>query len=235
MAILKEHLKFYREIFNIPHFFSEPLLTIGVQEIRGDNLPKEFNFLDFNELLLAKGIKNFETLDFFDERATFMYDLNIPVPKTLVGKYSTLIDIGSLEHIFDTKQVLENYTKMVKVGGLFFLHTPINGYFKHGLYTFNPDVLTDALILNGFKIIYKKYSTVKGTLIKNPLLGKNVLIWLVAKKIKKINKFVSPQESQKYSKEYWEVSWKERRKNQLNFSEKLKQRIKSIWYACDLV
>ena len=235
MAILKEHLKFYREIFNLPSFFSEPLLTIGVQEMRGDNLPKEFDFGDFNQLLLSKGIKDFETLDFFDEKATFQHDLNLPVPKKLINRYNTLIDIGSIEHVFDTKQVLESYTKMVRVGGILFIHTPVNGYFQHGLYTFNPDVLTNALVLNGFKIIYLKYSTVKGTLIKDPSLGKNVTLWLVAKKVRNADKFVIPQESQDYSEEYWKVSWKERRKKQPNFFEKLKQRIKSIWYACDLV
>ena len=235
MAILKEHLKFYKEIFKIPNFFSEPLLTIGVQEIRGDNLPKEFDFKSFDEFLISKRIKNFDTLDFFDGKATCKQDLNLPIPKNLKNKYNTLIDIGSLEHIFDTKQVLINYTQMVRVGGLFFLHTPINGYFKHGLYTFNPDMLIGALKQNGFKIIYKKYSTVKGTTIKDPLLGKNVILWLVAKKINNIDKFVIPQEEQYYSDEYWKADWKKRRRNQLNFLRKLEQRIKSIWYACDLI
>jgi hypothetical protein len=234
MAILKEHLRFYREIFSIPGFFSEPLLTIGVQEIRGDNLPQNFNFTDFNQLLKTRGINNFETLDFFDNRATFKYDLNLPIPKNLNNKYKTLIDIGSIEHIFDTKEVLKNYIKMLKIEGILFIHTPINGYFQHGLYTFNPDLLVDAMKLNGFKIVYKKYSTVKGTQIKDPLLGKNVLIWLVAKKMKNITKFIPPQQVSEYSEEYWESDWKKRR-IQKSFFEKLKQRIQSVWYACDLI
>lgn len=45
----------------------------------------------------------------------------------------------------------------------------------------------DALKLNGFKIIYHKYSTSTGIEIKNPEVNKNVLIWLAAQKTKKPN------------------------------------------------
>lgn len=236
MAILKEHLRFYREIFKIPGILSSPLMTIGVEEITGKNMPDDFNFEDVNALLKSRGVKDITTLDFFDEEADLKNDLNLPIPKKLHEKYSTVIDIGNLEHIFDTRQALENCLRMVKVGGIYFLHTPVNGYFKHGLHTFNPEGLIDALKLNGFKIIYEKYSTVKGTPIKDPSVGKNVILWLVAKKEKNIKDFIIPQQG------IWEDIYKELRKGIPNkkkitrtYREKLIERIKLMWYAADLV
>ena len=236
MAILKEHLSFYREIFKIPGFFTTPLITIGVNEITGKNLPKDFAFSDFNGLLNYRGIKEVTTLDFFDNKADLKIDLNYPISKKLHEKYNTLIDIGNLEHIFDTSQALENCLRMVKAGGIYFLHTPVNGYFKHGLHTFNPEGLINALKLNGFKIIYEKYSTVKGTPIGDPSVGKNVILWVAAKKLKKMNRFIIPQQG------FWKAYYKnpsyfieKDRKNKKNYLEKLIERIKIIWYAADLV
>lgn len=236
MALLKEHLKFYREIFEIPDFFLDPLLTIGFEEITGKNLPRDFSYPDFKVFLESRGVSDITTLDLFDNKADLQIDLNYPVSKKMYEKYNTLIDIGNLEHIFDTRQALENCLRMVKVGGTYFLHTPVNGYFKHGLHTFNPEGLIGALKLNGFKIVYEGYSTVKGTPIKDPSVGKNVILWLVAKKLKGVDKFVIPQQG------FWDRYYKNPQyhiekdgKNKKSYYDKLKEKIKLIWYAADLV
>ena len=233
MALLKEHLNFYREIFKIPGIFSSPILTIGVEEITGKNIPNEFRFAGFKELLIARGVKEVTTLDFFDNKADLKIDLNYLVPKKLYGKYNTVIDIGNLEHIFDTRQAIESSLRMVKLGGIYFLHTPVNGYFKHGLHTFSPEGLIKALKLNGFEIIYEKYSTVKGTPINDPSVGKNVILWIVAKKIKEIAKFVIPQQG--FWGEYYKNPSSFIGKGKRSYWEKLKERIKLIWYTADLV
>jgi len=194
MAIKKAHLQFYREIFDIPHFLSEPCLMFGFQDVVGEDLPEDFRFKNGKDLLISKGVKDIQTLDFFDNRADLRYDMNIPIPESLNEKYSLFLDIGCLEHLFDTKQCLENCLRMVRLGGFYMLQTVINGYFRHGLHVFNPEGLINVLKANNFEVLYLKYSLSSGLAIDNPSLGGDVLIWIVAKKIRSINNITLPQQ-----------------------------------------
>lgn len=204
MGIVNFHISFYREVFNIPDILSEPILTLGYQDICGDNLPEDFNFKDLKQLMISKGKKDITTLDFFDNRADLNYDMNFTVPIKEHNKYGLVFDIGTLEHVFDTKQCIENCLSMVKVNGYYFLHTVVNGYFGHGLHVFNPETLIGALKINNFEILYLKYSTSGGEVIDDPSKSKDSLIWIVGKKTKVIEKFNIPQQSgwfEKYSQQ----------------------------------
>lgn len=209
MAIVKGQIAFYREIFRIPGVLSEPFLMIGYQDICGKDLPGDFDYKDVKGLLASKGVKDVRVIDFFDERADLKYDLNLPVPEKEDERYNVLMDIGTLEHIFDTRQCLESCLRMVKVNGLYILHTAVNGYFKHGLYVFNPDCLIEVLRLNNFEILYLKYSTQTGQEIKDPskdpavvnnIFSSNLSIWIVAKKLKCLNVFQFPQQKRHYKR-----------------------------------
>ena len=229
--ILQWHVPFYREIFAIPGFLQDPILTFGYQGIekRGPAeanpfvprlrrflasearmrrlgkfvrsslqlsapLPKDFQHDSLTDLLISKGHSP-TTLDYFDDRADLRYDMNKPVPAFEYGKYGTFIDIGCLEHLFDTAGCLENCIRMVRPGGYYLLHTPINGYFGHGLHVFNPQGLIDCLLANGFTIAYLKYSTYKGKSISVPAKSRQAIIWLVGKKEKDGPAFVCPQQT----------------------------------------
>ncbi len=197
MAILKEHIPFYRELFKIKNFFREPFLMFGYQDIFGIDLPDDFNYKDVKQLLKARGIKHIKSIDLFDGRADLKYDMNFPIPAIEHENYNVLLDIGSLEHVFDTKQCLENCLRLVKVNGLYVLHAPVNGYFSHGLHVFNPEGLENSLLSNNYEVIYKKYSTRSGRVIRDPSIKADVLMWIVARKIKSIDKFTIPQQG------YW--------------------------------
>jgi hypothetical protein len=80
-------------------------------------------------------------------------------------------------------------------GGYYLLHTPINGYFGHGLHVFNPHGLIDCFVANGFKIVYLKYSTEQGKAVSDPSNHHNVLLWLVGKKEKEVPVFACPQQT----------------------------------------
>lgn len=195
MAILKGQIPVYREIFAVPGVLSDRFFTFGYQDIFGEHLPADFAFADLKAILLSKGVNKVTTLDYFDERADLRYDMNLPVPAHEHEKYSTVLDIGSLEHVFDTRQCIENCLKMVEVGGIYVLHTCVKGYFGHGLHVFNPEGLLQSLALNNFDIVYLKYTTSEGKVIDAPRYGENVLIWVVAKKLKSLDTFVVPQQS----------------------------------------
>jgi len=240
MAVLQEHLQFFRQMFRVPGFFGNNVATLGVQEIRpkrGQVMPKDFNFKDFTSLLLVRGVKNVDTFDFFDKTAKIKFDFNNKIPSKYYEKYDTFIDIGSLEHIFDTRQAMENCLKMVKVGGLYVLHTPVQGYFRDGFHTFNPDALVGALKVNGFDILYEKYCTMKGTEMEDPQYGRDVNIWVVARKTKKMKDFKIPQQEwwAETLERDWSVPWRMRQKKEKSLLEKIMLKLKIIWYASGLV
>jgi hypothetical protein len=104
------------------------------------------------------------------------------------------MDIGCLEHVFDTKTSLENCLRMVRPGGFYFLTTPVNGFYEHGLHVFNPEALRKGLTLNGFEVVYERYSDRYGTPLEDPRKGGDVMIWLVGRKTGSFETFACPQQ-----------------------------------------
>jgi hypothetical protein len=248
-VLLHAHTPFFREIFDIPDFFTEPVLCFGFQDVMLKikkpkyrtrpkpttrigrlvrwvdrhiryhlglpveprtliwtpkplpEIPDEFRVNDLVELIRNRGVKDIRVVDHFDPRADLRYDMNEPVPESEHDRYGTLIDIGCLEHLFDTRQCVENCLRMVRPGGLYFLHTPVNGYFGHGLHTFNPEALIGAAVGNGFEIVYLKFSARDGTPVENAPDAEESIIWLVARKTRRIETFEVPQQG-RWSKYY---------------------------------
>ena len=88
------------------------------------------------------GLGTMETLDYSDfEGADIVHDLNQPVPDELKGQFSFIYDGGTLEHVFDVRQALENMFEMLAVGGRFVACQPINGWPTHGMYQFGPELV----------------------------------------------------------------------------------------------
>lgn len=197
MTVIREHVPFYREIFKFPGFWQEGFLMVGLPYIEGHHIPSDFNFPNLKDLVISHGLNKVYSVDLFDANADYKWDLNHPVPKNFHNSFKVLIDIGTLEHIFDTRQCLENYFRLVTPGGLFVLTTPVNGFFGHGFHVFNPEALLSALEKNGFLVLYKKFSTSTGIEINDPTLPGNILLWVIARKKKKMGKFIIPQQG------YW--------------------------------
>lgn len=194
MSIIRPHIQFYKEIFQIDGFWNEPFLMIGLPEIEGLHLPKDFRFKNFQRFVKNRKLKKVYSLDLFDPEADFKLDLNKPVTEKYHGKFNVVADFGTIEHIFDTKQCLENYFKMLRKRGLLVISTSVNGYFGHGIHVFNPLSLKDALRLNGFSLLYFEYSSSTGVKVKDPSINKNIIVWIVARKNRNLNKFIVPQQ-----------------------------------------
>lgn len=158
------------------------------------SVPEEFSSPTLTELLKRRGLRDIRAIDLFDARADIAHDMNLPLPEAHHSHYGTLIDIGSLEHVFDTRQAIENCMRAVRVGGCYLLHTTVKGYFKHGLHTLDPDGLRQAFVLNGFEIMYEQYCTEGGRPLRDPADGDDVLLWLVGRKQRELETFVVPQQ-----------------------------------------
>jgi hypothetical protein len=167
-----------------------------LSEQRGKNLDQFQRANTFKEVLETYGVKDLHCLDYFDDRADLRFDMNYPVPQEHGERYGTVIDIGCLEHVFNSAQCLENCLRMVRPGGHYFLHTPVNGYFRHGLHVFNPAGLIDACTMNGFVVRHLQYSTEAGAPVADPSANQNIIMWLVAQKKKPLEQFVYPQQKE---------------------------------------
>ncbi len=224
MAVLAQYVPIYEEILGLPNVIADPVLSWGFTEIRIPdffrkpwaelsirekaiklqhwllhNLPwtvsDKFDYPDLGALLRARGARTIDILDWYDSRANLRLDMNQPVAAEFHNRYGMFIDIGCLEHVFDTRQCIENCLRMVAPGGHYVLHTPVSGYVGHGFHTFDPKGLGLALTLNGFEIVYQRYTTREGRILERPL--GDTVIWLVGRKLRPMQEFKIPEQ------DYW--------------------------------
>jgi len=200
----QEHV--FLEILDIPEFLTSPIRTIGVQSIFGYQVTwKLWSQLDWSviptlkDLFQSWGHEDVKAVDFQDGTADLVWDLNLPVPKEWHDSANTIVDIGSIEHIADSQQVLRNYLDMLRVGGHVLIHTPVCCFFGHGLHTFSPEYIPRTLEKNGCEIVYEKYTNRSGGFMQFKLIENkqwnfehdpvthhsllNVIGWYVAKKV----------------------------------------------------
>jgi SAM-dependent methyltransferase len=148
-------------------------LTIGRQTLNGSF----FEFMDFfrkqglSEEEISKlisredrysenflkwlGASDIVSLDASDyEGASFIHDLNLPVPGSYHKKFSLVIDSGSLEHVFNFPTAIKSCMQMVKKGGCMIGVTPANNFFGHGFYQFSPELIYRVFSPeNGFEVL----------------------------------------------------------------------------------
>ena len=87
------------------------------------------------------------------EGAALVHDLNTPLPSAHHERYDTVIDGGTLEHVFDVRQSLSSLMQLVRVGGSIFLVTPTNNQMGHGFFQFSPELFFRVFAPpNGFEI-----------------------------------------------------------------------------------
>jgi SAM-dependent methyltransferase len=87
------------------------------------------------------------------EGADIVHDLDRPVPAELEQRFDLVLDGGSLEHVFDVRQALANYMRIVRVGGRVVIQTAANNHCGHGFYQFSPELFYRAFSeANGYRI-----------------------------------------------------------------------------------
>ena len=132
-----------------------PVLSQLARQLRLTDAPATGSG-DFAENFLHNflGAQHVNAIDFSDyQQADIIHDLNRPLPANLAGRFDALIDGGSLEHIFDIRQALENYMNLVRIGGRVFILTTANNFCGHGFYQFSPEFFYRVFDpANGFRI-----------------------------------------------------------------------------------
>lgn len=82
-----------------------------------------------------------ESIDKSDyEGATIIHDMNLPIPDELREKYDTVFEGGTLEHIYNMPQALENTSSLCKPGGQIIHILPANNVCGHGFWQVSPEL-----------------------------------------------------------------------------------------------
>ena len=138
-------------------FFPDPLSLRRVFSVLGVSQDAEAFLREnpygeaFFSLLGARCVDSIDCSDY--EKATILHDMNDPISNDLRGRFSLVHDGGTLEHVFDAVQGLQNCMEMVRVGGHFSMANVANNFMGHGFWQFSPDLIFRALSpVNGFRI-----------------------------------------------------------------------------------
>jgi hypothetical protein len=90
------------------------------------------------DILGAVKIDSMDVSDY--EKATVLHDMNKPIPAELKGKYTAVVDGGTIEHVFNFPVAIKNCMEMLQVGGHYLGITPANNLMGHGFYQFSPEL-----------------------------------------------------------------------------------------------
>lgn len=122
------------------------VLTIGRQSVDFDASgvgpppadPVEAKYCEW--VLRALGASEAASLDISKyEGATHIGDLGAPM--SLPRTYDTIIDAGSLEHVFDVATAFRNLIAFTAIGGRIIHALPVNNLSGHGFWQFSSDLI----------------------------------------------------------------------------------------------
>jgi hypothetical protein len=98
-----------------------------------------------------------EYLDFdLNDDASVKIDLGRPVPPEYRAGAGTVLDSGTVEHIFDLGQAFENMHDMLRAGGLLVELAPIT-WWEHGFVNFNPKLFAAIADANEYEPLVEAY------------------------------------------------------------------------------
>jgi SAM-dependent methyltransferase len=152
------------------------------------------------------------------ENPDIIIDLNKNVKRSFYNRFDNIIDMGTLEHIFNIPAALNNYKQILKKNGNIIIATSCSNLIDHGFYSFSPTLFFDFFENNGFKLtncflrefnpfnyesgskIYK-YETVGSEI---PFISnKSVELIVVAKKIHNQLNYFYPIQRVYLKNDYW--------------------------------
>ena len=122
---------------------------------KGSHRPIEHTYIHQDTFFQLLGFSpdNIRSLDYSDyEGPNFVHDLNEPVPESLAGRFDIVFDGGTTEHVFSLKDALCNVARLLKTGGMAIHINPLD-YVNHGFVNYNPTLLRDFYLGNGFEEI----------------------------------------------------------------------------------
>lgn len=176
-----------------------PMLMLGRQSGRA---PGYANAADL--FRRRYGVAEYEELDLFSERAALRLDLNGDL-RGLSGKYATVVNIGTLEHVWDVHSAWSNSLRAVRRLGHFITFSPVAGFDGHGIHVTGARWIREFIAGNGFTVVDEWEDRSLHGKFRVP--KDRMLLWLAARKDnheEDIISFNKPQQVYKKGTVLWE-------------------------------
>jgi SAM-dependent methyltransferase len=117
-------------------------VAIPANELKNQvTLPADYQYSQYCEELLISvlGAKRVDSFDYSDfEGCTYVADMNKQLSPPC--QYDTIIDSGTLEHIYNVPQALQNLSLLCAPGGQILHILPANNQCGHGFWQFSPEL-----------------------------------------------------------------------------------------------
>jgi len=115
------------------------------------------------------GFSKYESLDYFDKRADYKYDLNyvfdpdterkydLNYARAPYEKYFAVTNFGTAEHCFNIAASFHTAHSFLKVGGIFLYVLPAFGDINHGFFNIHPNVYVGLARYNKYDVLDFRY------------------------------------------------------------------------------
>ena len=131
---------------------AEPFLSLGSQELHGSPAEGEKEFSGFADLLRKRyGVQNYADID-LNGVSKLHGDLGIPLSEHLNGKWQTIYDGGTLEHVFDIAAAFANVHRLCAVNGTIIHVSPVS-WLEHGYYNLSPKLFHSVAKANDYSVL----------------------------------------------------------------------------------
>ena len=150
---------------------------------------------DAAEFFKARGAKTYTQLD--PDGGDLLDSLDADL-ENLAAKFDTLVNFGTIEHVWDAHRAWSNALRMVKPGGHFVSASPVSGWENHGIHVTDGRYVSAFFEQNKCEKLHEEYSRQDGTPAPRPVRGAGtVTMWAVYRKkshIGRLDDYVRPQQ-----------------------------------------
>lgn len=146
-------------------------------------LGNQYNHTNKNPNELFKTIE-YKTLD--PDEGDYLNDIQSDL-SFMEQQWDTVFNLGTLEHVWDVHTAYCNAAKLVKVGGYFIGHAPVENYPNHGVHITTAEAIRTFFKINGFEPVSQFSYMVPG-----PQGGR--ILWHIEQKVQHVTKFKRPQQ-----------------------------------------
>lgn len=162
MAISNLVSRWLDEIADKRVFLDRDVLECGPQDISCDasaieKISKKWKseVTDAKSLYYAFGATGYRSIDLFDSRAEYRWDLNRRVDS--FEKFGVVTNFGTAEHVFNIGMFFENVHRLTADGGYMLHILPVMGDVGHGFYNIHPVFYDRLAKANGYEIVDFRY------------------------------------------------------------------------------
>jgi SAM-dependent methyltransferase len=110
-----------------------------------------FRSTDQAKFYAVFGITKYWSLDPFDRRSKYRYDLGAKVPMS--STFDVVTNFGTAEHVFNIGNVFKTAYDLLPVGGVLLNVSPAHGDIDHGFYNLHPVLFRTLAQHSGFEIV----------------------------------------------------------------------------------